>query len=216
MKIAILTTPNQWFIPYAKKLQKDIIESELFLDHKEINSNFDILFILSYHNIIPQEFLDKNKHNIVIHASALPKGKGWAPLFWQVLEGKKKIPFSMFEASNGVDNGNIYMQKTLKLTGYELNEELREKQANHTIDMCLEFINNYDKYKIPTPQSGDETFYKKRTSQDSKLDIDKTIKEQFNLLRIVNNDEYPAFFEIDGHRYILKIELDKMGGGRTY
>ena len=212
MKIAILTTPNQWFIPYAKKLQKDIIESELFLDHKEINSNFDILFILSYHNIIPQEFLDKNKHNIVIHASALPKGKGWAPLFWQVLEGKKKIPFSMFEASNGVDNGNIYMQKTLKLTGYELNEELREKQANHTIDMCLEFINNYDKYKIPTPQSGDETFYKKRTSQDSKLDIDKTIKEQFNLLRIVNNDEYPAFFEIDGHRYILKIELDKMGG----
>jgi methionyl-tRNA formyltransferase len=212
MKIAILTTSNQWFVPYAEKLNKDILESELFLDHKEINDNFDILFILSYHNIIPKEFLAKNKHNIVIHASALPKGKGWAPLFWQVLEGKKEIPFSMFEASTGVDNGDIYIQKTLELTGYELNEELRDKQAKHTIQMCLEFINSYEKYKIPTPQSGDETFYPKRTAKDSKLDIDKTISEQFNLLRIINNDDYPAFFDIDGNRYILKIQLDKMGG----
>ncbi len=81
--------------------------------------------------------------------------------------------------------------------------------------MCKEFINNYEKYKIPTPQNKEESFYPKRTPKDSELDINKTIKEQFNLLRIVNNDEYPAYFEIDGHRYILKIELDKMRrGGR--
>ncbi len=213
MKIAILTTPNQWFVPYAKKLYKDILELKLFFHYTEINDSFDVLFILSYHNIIPKEFLEKSKYNIVIHASALPKGKGWAPLFWQVLEGQKEIPFSMFEASNGVDNGDIYMQKTLKLTGYELNEELREKQANHIMKMCKEFIDNYEKYKIPTPQSGDETFYPKRSVDDSELDINKTIKEQFNLLRIVNNDDYPAFFEIDGYRYVLKIELDKMEGG---
>ena len=36
--------------------------------------------------------------------------------------------------------------------------------------------------------------------------INKTIKEQFNLLRIVNNQEYPAFFEIDGRKYKLTIE----------
>jgi len=211
MKIAILTTQNQWFVEYAKQLNNEIKNSKLFFDHNNIK-NFDIVFILSYHNIIPKNILEKNKHNIVIHASSLPQGKGWAPLFWQVLKGAKEILFTMFEASNGVDNGDIYMQKTLKLDGYELNEELREKQARHTINMCKEFINNYDKYKIPTPQSGVESFYPKRTSKDSELDINKTIKEQFNLLRIVNNDEYPAFFEIDGHRYKLKIELDKMGG----
>jgi len=69
--------------------------------------------------------------------------------------------------------------------------------------------------KIPTTQSGVESFYPKRTPKDSNLDINKTIKEQFNLLRIVNNEEFPAFFEIDGHRYALKIELDKVGGGGT-
>ncbi|MBL0703300.1 MAG: UDP-4-amino-4,6-dideoxy-N-acetyl-beta-L-altrosamine N-acetyltransferase [Sulfurospirillum sp.] len=104
------------------------------------------------------------------------------------------------------------MQKVLELTGYELNAELREKQANFTMDMCLEFIDNYDKYKTAKKQSTQETFYKKRDKQASELDIDKTIKEQFNLLRIVDNENYPAFFQLDGNRYILKIELEKWGG----
>ena len=72
--------------------------------------------------------------------------------------------------------------------------------------MCLEFIDNYEQYKNPLKQQGDETFYKKRTAKDSKLDINKTINEQFNLLRIVDNENYPAFFYKDGKKYILKIE----------
>ncbi|MBD3796112.1 MAG: methionyl-tRNA formyltransferase [Epsilonproteobacteria bacterium] len=206
MKIAILTSPNQWFVPYAEKLIQKIKHAKLFFDHKDIEGNFDIVFILSYHKIIPLEQLEGNRHNIVIHASALPDGKGWAPMFWQILKGKNSIPFSMFELDESVDGGAIYMQKDLLLTGYELNDELRAKQASHSIDMCLEFINNYEQYKTAQKQSGVESFYPKRSEKDSELDINKTIKEQFNLLRIVNNDDYPAFFEIDGHKYIIKIE----------
>ena len=204
MKIAVLTTPNQWFETKVYELVKEL-NCALYFNHQNV-VGYDIVFILSYHLIIPEDILQKNKHNIVIHASDLPQGKGWAPLFWQVLEGKNEIVFSMFEAGNGIDNGDIYMKKTLKLSGYELNEELREKQANLTIEMCKDFIKNYDKYKNPTPQKGEETFYKKRTSIDSELDINKTIKEQFNLLRIVNNEEYPAFFEMNGYKYKIKIE----------
>ena len=38
--------------------------------------------------------------------------------------------------------------------------------------------------------------------------INKTIKEQFNLLRIVDNNYYPAFFEYNGYRY--KIQINKV------
>lgn len=213
MKIAILTTKKQWFESYAGVLSKKLGNISIYTNHESLLQNHDIVFILSYHQIIPKEILEKSKHNIVIHGSLLPKGKGWAPLFWQVLEGKKIISFTMFEAREGADDGDIYMRKNLKLSGYELNEELREKQAELTIEMCLEFVNNYEKYKTPSKQSGDESFYVKRNKEDSELDVNKTIKEQFNLLRIVNNNEYPAFFEFDGNRYILKIELDKSGGG---
>lgn len=206
MKIAILTSPNQWFIPYAKELNNQIKNCKLFFNHEDIIKKYDVIFILSYHKIIQKKFLTKNKHNIVVHASDLPNGKGWAPLFWQVIENKNIIPFTMFEASNGVDDGDIYMQKDLTLTGYELNRELRDKQAKHTITMCLEFLNDYENYKKPQKQSGRESFYKKRTKKDSELNINKTINEQFNLLRIVDNESYPAFFYKDNKKYILKIE----------
>lgn len=206
MKIAILTSPNQWFVKYAKELNEKIKNSFLFYDHKDLDSSYDVLFILGYHRIIGEEYLKPNKHNIVIHESDLPKGKGWAPLFWQIIEGKNDIIFSMFEASNGIDNGDIYMKKTLNLSGAELNKELREKQAILTIQMCLEFINNYEQYKFPIHQFGVESFYRKRGAKDSELDILKTINEQFNLLRTVDNDAYPGFFYKNGKKYILKIE----------
>ena len=205
MKIAILTSPNEWFVPYAKHLSS-LMNSKLFFNHKEISNDYSIVFILGYHKIIEAEYLIQHKHNIVIHESDLPRGKGWAPLFWQVIEGKNEVVFSMFEASNGIDNGDIYMKKTLILNGLELNKELREKQAHLTINMCLEFIHNYEKYKLPSPQYGKESFYKKRTPKDSQIDISKSIEEQFNLLRTVDNNNYPAFFYKNGRKFIIKIE----------
>ena len=206
IKIAILTSPNQWFLSHVRRLQAKISGSELLYNHTKIERGFDIVFILSYHKIIPEKYLLKNKHNIVVHGSPLPEGKGWAPVFWQVLENKDEIIFSMFEASSGVDDGDIYMQKTLQLSGYELNTELREKQANLTINMCLEFLDNYENYSTPRVQQGAESFYSKRGIKDSELNIDQTLREQFNLLRIVNNNEYPAFFRMGEEKYILKIE----------
>lgn len=205
MKIAVLTSPSQWFIPYAKKLVDEIKDATLFYNHKEMNDQYDITFILSYHNIISKEYLT-SKHNIVIHASKLPEGKGWAPMFWQILDDKNIIPFSMFEASTGVDNGDIYMLDELRLTGLELNDELRKKQATFIIKMCKKFINNYKEYSNPKSQTGIESFYKKRSTKDSELDISKSIDSQFNLLRIVDNENYPAFFYKNGKKYILKIE----------
>jgi methionyl-tRNA formyltransferase len=213
MKVAILTTKNQWFETYADALSEKLGNIPIFKNHFDINNLYDIIFILSYHEIIPQEYLEKSKHNLVVHASALPKGKGWAPLFWQVLEGENKIPFTMIEASSKIDNGVIYMKEMLELTNHELHEELRDKQAKMIMQMCVEFVNNYEKYKTPIKQSGDESFYLKRSKEDSELDVDKTIREQFNLLRTVNNNEYPAFFELDGIRYIIKIDLDLQSSG---
>lgn len=206
MKVAILTSKNQWFEEYAPQLASELNNAPIYYDHHLIDEAYDILFILSYHRIIESHYLDKNKHNIVVHESDLPLGKGWAPLFWQVLEGKDEIIFSLFEAGSGIDNGDIYLKKTLHLTGYELNLELRERQANLTIQMCREFLIDYEKLSTPTKQSGQESFYPKRSPKDSKLDIDLTIRQQFNLLRIANNEDYPAFFEIDGIKYLIKIE----------
>jgi len=209
VKIAILTSPNQWFCSFIEQLSVELGGAQVFENHNDILEPYDVVFILSYHKIVDNFFLSKNKHNIVIHASDLPAGKGWGPLFWQVLEGKSKIIFSMFEATEGVDDGPIYMQQALLLNGLELNEELRYKQASIQIKMCKSFVENYSTFKHPQAQNGDESFYPKRNASDSELDINKTIKDQFNLLRIVNNEEYPAFFYINDKKYVIKIYSEK-------
>ena len=59
------------------------------------------------------------------------------------------------------------------------------------------------KNKIPQPKK--TNFLKKRNKDDSKLNINKSLKAQFNLLRICDNKKFPAFFEINNKKYIVKI-----------
>jgi methionyl-tRNA formyltransferase len=206
MKCAVLTSPDQWFVPYAERFSTEIGATLLF-DHERF-SDCEIVFILSYHRIIPAEVLAQNRHNLVVHASDLPSGKGWAPTFWQILEGKDEIVFTLFEAGSGVDDGNWYLKETLHLDGFELHDEIRHKQAEATLGVCRSFIEQYPNVEAKE-QSGEESFYAKRSPKDGELDIDRSIKEQFDLLRICSNEEYPAWFEVDGRRYVLKIEHDE-------
>ena len=208
MKITILTdNPNSWVIPYINEIR---IKGE-FKNHeiKHIYNSDDItegdiMFILSCENILTKEHLKFHKNNIVIHSSELPKGKGWSPLAWQILEGMNDIPVSLFEAVDAVDAGDVYILDYMKLDGTELNDEIKHKQGLIMMEMMLKYINNYDTM-IGKPQEGKSTFYSKRTPKNSELDIDKSISSQFNLLRVVDNERYPAFFYLNDKKYIVKI-----------
>ena len=198
---------NSWIIPYIEELKEEIKELghkvKVIHDYKKITSG-DLLFLLSCEKILPVSYMKMNKHNLVIHESDLPKGKGWSPLTWQVLEGKNIIPITLFEAVESVDSGDIYLQEFIHLDGSELLEEIKHKQGLYTKKLILEFIKRYPNIQ-GKPQQGKESFYPKRSPKDSQLDINKTIKEQFNLLRVVDNERYPAYFILNGKKYIVKI-----------
>ena len=57
----------------------------------------------------------------------------------------------------------------------------------------------------PIKQNGKSTYNKKRTPKDSELDINKTIKDQFNHLRINDNIKFPSFFIYRKTKYFIKI-----------
>ena len=166
----------------------------------------DICFYLSYSKIVEKKILKKFKNNLVVHESNLPNGKGWSPLTWQILEGKKILPFTLIEVEEKVDSGVIYKQRWHRLNGYELLPQLHRIQSKITNELCIWFVNNYPHCLLKArKQSGRSTFYKKRYPYDSKLDVNLSIKDQFNLLRVADNKRYPAFFELDGNIYNLKI-----------
>ena len=126
---------------------------------------------------------------------------------WQILEGKNKVVISLIEADISVDSGDIYIQELIELNNDELVDDWRELQASKTINLCMKWIHNYpDIISNKRIQKGDDSFYRKRTKSDSELDINQTIKEQFDKLRIVDNNKYPAFFLINKKIYTIRID----------
>lgn len=207
-RIAVLISKESWFVPYAEEFVNSYKQKgydiHLFHEQDPIDESFDVVFMLSCFEIVSEDFLKKHKHNLVVHESDLPKGKGWAPLFWQVIEGENKIPIVLFEADSGVDSGNIYIKDHIELDGDELHDDIREKQALKTVQICGRFLANHESI-MPVIQEGRESCYPKRTPSDSKLDLNKSLLEQFNLLRTVSNEDFPAFFYHKDNKYILKI-----------
>lgn len=210
MKITILTdNPNSWILPYVEELKKQLSEIHT-IHHVYKTSDIiggDIMLVLSCEKILKLEYLKLHKSNVVVHPSKVPLGKGWSPLAWQVLEGSNNIPVSLFEAVEAVDAGDVYIVDYIKLEGHELNEEIKHQQGLITMKMVKQYIDEFDSM-IGISQSGEETFYPRRKQKENELDINKTIAEQFNLFRVVDNERYPAHFHLNGKKYILKIYKD--------
>ena len=209
MNVTILTdNKKSWFVIYGQILQAKLKELEHnvnYVFHKKEILTGDICFLLSCSKIIEDNFLKRNEYNIVVHSSNLPEGKGFSPLQWQIIEGKNEITLSLFEAVKDVDAGPIYFKDKIIFNGSELYLELREALAKKIIEMCVYFVENVKSLK-PTQQNGKESFYKRRSIKDDKIDINKTIREQFNHFRIADNENHPLWFEYKDCKYIITIQ----------
>ena len=207
--IAVCSDADSWINQYIPTL----LESWLNAGHRCIWSHHarhlpegDVCFYLSYGRIVDESIRSKYQNNLVVHESALPQGKGWSPLTWQILEGKQHIPVTLIEAAEDVDSGVIYAQEWLDFEGHELVDELREQQASATLNLCRWFVDHYPQSAMQgVGQVGEESFYPRRKPVDSKLDLEKSLMEQFNVLRVVDNTRYPAFFEASGCKYVINV-----------
>ena len=68
-------------------------------------------------------------------------------------------------------------------------------------------IENYHTIQ-PEKQSniGSSSYWPKRSSKDSEIDINKNISEQFDLIRVCDPDRFPAFFFKDGEIFKITIK----------
>jgi UDP-2,4-diacetamido-2,4,6-trideoxy-beta-L-altropyranose hydrolase len=209
LSIGVCTSRNSWINVYIPRL----LLSWLSEGHRvtwvhDANDllNGDICFYLGYGSIVKKTILKLFQNNLVVHESALPQGRGWSPLTWQILEKASNIPVTLFEAEEKIDSGAIYLQEIIRLSGDELIDELRNLQSEATINLCCEFVNKYpDLLEHSRAQSGEASYYPRRYEKDSQLDVDKSLREQFDALRVADNQRYPAWFEINDRKYTLHI-----------
>ena len=206
----LLDKSNLWFEKKLRSYNFKLNNKYIFKISKNLNNvkNQNIVFPLSYTKILPQSFLQKNELVLIAHPSKLPKNKGFAPLQYEILKNKKKFYITLIKAEKKVDAGPIYSQNSFILDGTELSDEIRNIQGLQLLKIIKNFLIKYPNIK-KTKQAGKASFNKRRNFKDSELNINKTIKQQFNHLRINDNKLYPSFFYIKGQKYIIKVFKEK-------
>lgn len=209
LRVTLLSDADSWLNSYLGNFVSELSERGCRVrwihDPAELAVG-DVAFFLSLSRLVPADLRRRHAHNLVVHESALPAGRGWSPLTWQVLEGKSEIPVTLLEAAEGADAGDIYLQSTITLRGDELVDELRAAQAAATLALAREFLDRYPWSATEgRAQTGVPSYYPRRRPADSRLDPDRTLRELFNQLRVADPVRYPAFCEIAGRRFEIRI-----------
>ena len=179
---------------------------DLFTSINEVSARGDILFLVSCTEIVKTCHRELFDHALVLHASDLPKDRGWSPHIWAVINGESKIVLSLLEAEDKVDTGRIWKKIDIQLDGTELYDEINKKLFDAELLLLSWACENINSVK---PKAQDEiasNYLRKRTPEDSELNINQSLKEQFNQLRVCDPERFPAYFYINGCKYKIKVE----------
>lgn len=119
--------------PEAKPIIRKAVENAGFTVEKVVTGPMSSLgehksklaVLAAYGRIIPQSILDEFPLGIInVHPSLLPAYRGPTPIEQAMLDGADKTGVSIMRLTAGMDEGPIYKQKTLHLSGNESKAEL--------------------------------------------------------------------------------------------
>ena len=187
--------------------QRGVNEVKLARNKRELEGG-DILFLISCTEIVTAADRAAYCATLVLHASDLPRGRGWSPHIWQLVEGADEITLSLLEAEDKVDSGRIWKKIKLFIPKHALWNEINDLLFASEIEL-IEFALKEFKRVSPARQdtSIEVSYYPRRTPADSQIDPLQSISSQFDKIRVCDPNRFPAFFMLHGKKY--KIILEK-------
>ncbi|WP_199671145.1 formyltransferase family protein [Salinibius halmophilus] len=192
---------DRWISEISNEHDVNLVSSTKDLTHG------DFLFLVSCSEIVPISYLSKYRHSLILHASDLPNGRGWSPHIWDLVNGKTSITLCLLEAEDKVDSGKIWFKRKIQIAKTMLWYEINDALFRAEIGLMQEALKQHAQVRPFIQENADSlTYYRKRTPLDSKIDPSKSIMDQFNLMRLCDPGRYPAWFELDGHKYKISIE----------
>ena len=151
--------------------------------------NPDLICVVAYGKILPQELLDIPKYGCVnVHGSLLPEYRGAAPIQWAVLNGDKKTGVTTMFMNAGMDTGDMILKEEVEIgddeTTGELWDRLKIIGANLLIKTVKE-IENGTATRTKQPEEG--TMAPMLSKEMAKIDWkNKTANDIKNLVRGLN------------------------------
>ncbi len=148
--------------------------------------DLDLLIVVAYGLILPQEFLEAPKMgSINIHASLLPKWRGAAPIQRAILSGDKETGITIMQMDAGLDTGDMLLKQECEITAEDTTETLTNKLNKISQDLIIEALS-----KMPMQgEKQDETYAsyaEKIEKSEAEIDWDDVAENIHNKIRAFN------------------------------
>lgn len=156
----------------------------------------DVCICSGWTQIIPESRLEAPTWGTVgLHASPLPKGRGGAPVNWQIIHGHDEVTTTLFRFVPEVDDGDILGQSTVAIDPRDDISTVYPKVTVDSIDLLNEFLTDLSEGKInSTEQSlAEATYCPQRKPKDGVIDWNRPASCQENWIR-AQTQPYPGAF----------------------
>ena len=197
-----------------QSLKKDPVAAlEIINEYKP-----DVIVVAAYGKILPKEVLESVRYGCInIHGSLLPKYRGAAPIQWAVLNGDKTSGITIMQMNEGIDTGDILIQRETEIGINETASELFDRLAVMGGELLLETL---EKINGITPIKQDETkscYAAMLTKEMCPIDFTKPVYEVHK--KICGLSDWPcATTSVAGKRlkvYRSEIASEKSSGAKV-
>jgi methionyl-tRNA formyltransferase len=167
-------------------LQPDKIKANQDFRDQLLASSPEAIIVVGYGRIVPPWMLElPPRGNINVHASLLPKYRGAAPIQWALARGEKVTGITTMLLNEGLDTGDILLQKELPILPEDNALTLAPRLAELGAGLLVETLRSLEQGSVhPMPQEHSlATLAPILKKEDGQIDFSRTATEIHNRLR---------------------------------
>ena len=176
---------------FAEENNLLVIQPEDFKDKQSQTQlallNPDVMVVAAYGQILPKSILQIPKLGCLnIHASLLPRWRGAAPIERAILEGDRETGISIMKMNEGLDTGDIMLDKKCMISNHETAQTLHDTLSNIGANAILETLNMLPTLKARPQQNNEATYAEKVTKDEAQIDWHQSAEKISRVIRAFN------------------------------
>jgi len=176
---------------FAEENNLLVIQPEDFKDKQSQTQlallNPDVMVVAAYGQILPKSILEIPKLGCLnIHASLLPRWRGAAPIERAILEGDRETGISIMKMNEGLDTGDIMLDKKCMISNHETAQTLHDTLSNIGANAILETLNMLPTLKARPQQNNEATYAEKVTKDEAQIDWHQSAEKISRVIRAFN------------------------------
>jgi len=200
------------------RFNQQVDEQELTAAQRLANYQPDVMIVVAYGLILPEEVLSIPKFGCVnIHASLLPRWRGAAPIQRAIEQGDNQTGITIMQMDKGLDTGNMLLTQSCEIRPKDTGSILHDRLANIGSQTINQFLSDFNP-ESGSPYSPGEiqddqlaTYAHKLSKAEAEIDWSVSAKAIERKIRAFNS--WPVSFTFVGKNRLrvwqAEIEIDQ-------